>query len=559
MTFSNGVWSLPDLSDYGSGVPAFQECTSIGMGGFPVALTPARQIVLPTLTLPFKTSASLTPSSEGPAETTSTRPPTTSDTVTLPSRTPSPQQPDASPSTTVEPVPSQETTRAGSAIVTPTRPSSSSSRGVVTDDLPDNPQSSGSPVLPSLPASQDETGETINPVTVPAGSSSPSQPDAPRSSADPPSEGVPENSGSNSDSPPVVEYVVPSSASNPALGGTASAISIVRVSPTETPEPPNGAPASVVAGGDQPADQFASYIAAGISGGSVAVGEPDGNDYVLQNGATIAASEQAVVVSRTTFSALPSGSGVVAVVDGTSTTLTALPNASSTPPLRIPVAPDEDAEYVVQGGSTITAGGQAASVSGTMYSALPSNSGVLVVANGQSTTLAVASLPTPPPQNLPDAYILGGSLTISAGGSPQTISGTTYSALPSDSGILVVADGTTTTLAGTSIPGSDTAKAVNSYILDGAVTISAGGSVVAVSGITYSALPSGSGVVAIAGGKSSIVGEDGHLVSNATGGASQQDDVTPFDGGVAGSRAQLGSLTCRMIIVAAMLFARFVV
>ena len=62
----------------------------------------------------------------------------------------------------------------------------------------------------------------------------------------------------------------------------------------------------------------------------------------------------------------------------------------------------------------------------------------------------------------------------------------------------------------------------------------------------HTSLPSGSGVVAVESGKSSTIGEDGRLVSNATGGAGQQDDVTPFMGGAADSRARLGSLACRM-------------
>jgi hypothetical protein len=611
ITLQDGGWSMPDLSDYAPGVPAFEECNSIGIGGYPVALTPARQIVLPTLTLPFtQTSASLTSTSEGPSESTSTRPPTTSVTATLPSRTPSPQQSDAIPATIVEPTPSQGTTRTAPAIVTPTRPSTSSDQGAVTDELPNGPQSSGSSVFPIPPASQDEADETINPVAIPADSSSPPSPDAPRTSSIPPSKGVPESSAGNSDGRPVVEYVEPSSAPNPSLAAISPAIIISRVRPIETPNLPNSVPVGVVAAGDQPADPFASYIAAGISGNSVDVDGSDLISYILGNGATLAFSEPAVVVSGTTFSALPSGSGVVAVAAGTSTTLTALSPAGSTPPFRVPVAPNENGRYVLQDGSTITAGGQAVSVSGTTYSAvssdsgivviangqsttldaavlpilppqnslgayilegsvaisaggpaetisgtaysaLPSNSGVVVVADGQSTTLDAVSLPTLSPQDSPDAYILGGSVTVSAGGSAQTISGTAYSALPSNSGLLVMAAGGTTTISVTSIGGSDPANAVNSYILDGTATISAGGSVVAISGTTYSALPSGSGVVAIEGGKSSTIGENGNLVSNATGGTGQQDDVMPFMGGAAGSRARPNGIVCRVIAATA--------
>jgi hypothetical protein len=555
--YQKPMWIMPDLTDYVPGVAAFEECTYIIAGGSPIALTPVNEIVLPAVTLPFRqASASLTSTVEQPSKPTTTRPPTTSEVVTLPSSTTSRQQSDTDPATEAEPAPSQETTHTDSAIVTPTKPSASSDRGAVTDDLPDGPRSPGSSVLPIPPASQDEADETINPVAVTVDSSSPSQLDAPRSSSVQSTHGVPDNSAGNSDSRPTVEYVEPTSAPSSRLGGTSSTIDIVRVSPKETPDSSDGFPASVVAVADQPFDQFASYIAAGISGNSADVDGSDAGSYILMNGATIAASEPAVVVTGTTFSALSSGSGVVAVADGTSTTLTTLPPAGSTPPFRVPVAPNEDAKYVVQDGSTVTAGGQAISVSGTKYSALPSNSGVVVVANGQSTTMEAASLPAPPPQNSPDAYILGGSVTVSAGGSAQTISGTTYSALPSDPGILVVANGETTTLVGSSISGSDTGDAVNSYIIDGTATISAGGSVVAISGTTYLALPSGPGVVAIENGKSSTIGEDGHLVANATGGAGQQDGFMPFMGGAVDSRARLNSLAS--LIVAIALLACFV-
>ena len=75
-------------------------------------------------------------------------------------------------------------------------------------------------------------------------------------------QGVSESSAGNSAGRPAVEYIEPSSAPNLSFAGTSPAISISRVSPIETPGSYDNAPASVVAAGDQPADQFASYIAA---------------------------------------------------------------------------------------------------------------------------------------------------------------------------------------------------------------------------------------------------------------------------------------------------------
>jgi hypothetical protein len=350
----------------------------------------------------------------------------------------------------------------------------------------------------------------------------------------------------------------PSSSSNRPVGATPPEIDIVPVRPAETSEPSNGAPAGVVAGVGQPSNPFVSYIGAGISGESFDVDGSDPNAYILPDGSKLAAGEMPIIASGTTFSALASGSGVVAVADGTSTTLTDIPHAGSISHVRISdTAEDDDARYVLPNGSTATAGGQAITVSGTIYSALPSNSGIIVAANGQSKTLDAASLPTPPPTlSSPDIYILNASLTMTAGGPAATISGTTYSALPSNSGILVIAHGeTTTTLARSSIPSSDSGKAINSYILDGTATISAGGPAVNILGIGYSALASSSGVVAVEDGKSSTIGSDGGLVSIATSsvGEGRQDETAPFLGGAAALRVRWDGVVYRAA-VAAVLF-----
>jgi hypothetical protein len=96
-------------------------------------------------------------------------------------------------------------------------------------------------------------------------------------------------------------------------------------------------------------------------------------------------------------------------------------------------------------------------------------------------------------------------------------------------------------LAGSTIPGS--------YIIGGTATISAGSSVVAISGTTYSALPSGAGVVAVEGGKSSVIVENDHVLSNAAGAAGQHKDATPFEGGAAGSRGRLNGVVIATVVV----------
>ena len=59
--------------------------------------------------------------------------------------------------------------------------------------------------------------------------------------------------------------------------------------------------------------------------------------------------------------------------------------------------------------------------------------------------------------------------------------------------------------------------------------------------------------MAVESGKSSTIGEDGRLVSNATGGAGQQDDVMPFVGGAAGSRARPNGVVCQVIAATAVI------
>jgi hypothetical protein len=72
---------------------------------------------------------------------------------------------------------------------------------------------------------------------------------------------------------------------------------------------------------------------------------------------------------------------------------------------------------------------------------------------------------------------------------------------------------------------------------------------VAISGTTYSALPSGAGVVAVEGGMSSVIVENGHVLSNATGAAGQHKDATPFEDGAAGSRGRLNGVVIATVVV----------
>lgn len=241
-----------------------------------------------------------------------------------------------------------------------------------------------------------------------------------------------------------------------------------------------------------------------------------GSALVVGPSATISAGGQVATAGGTTFSVLPSSQGVVAFANGESSTIDtssltpAAGNDVSSAP-HIVEAPDSQGFVVDE--LSITAGGAAATISGSTFSALPSGSGVVVVADGQSTTVAGSSLADygiDTSSEGEDGYVLP-SQSLLPGGPAVTIQGTTYSALPGSSGIIVEANGATTTLdaaeatrvaaEATRVPSVDTISAVqsvsNGYILGESVTVTVGGAPTTISGTVYSALPSGGGVLAV--------------------------------------------------------------
>lgn len=131
---------------------------------------------------------------------------------------------------------------------------------------------------------------------------------------------------------------------------------------------------------------------------------------------------------------------------------------------------------------------------------------MLAIANGQSTTISTfanlaAQVGTT--AGAEDKYIIGEGTTLTAGGNALTISETAYTALASGSGIAIVANGHTTILNHDSRSGGP--RAVSAYIVEGSATIAAGGAVAIISETTYSALPSGAGVLVLEDGRSSTV------------------------------------------------------
>jgi hypothetical protein len=281
-------------------------------------------------------------------------------------------------------------------------------------------------------------------------------------------------------------------------------------------------------------------------------------------GPTITAGREGAIISGTTYTVLPSASGsgsgvVVAISDVGSRTL----QASELAEFGIRTVAGSQGGYAFAS-QTLGIGGSAVVVSGATYSAVPQGSGaavVVVAASGESSsTIAVAAGATTSIAGLGEVqvldqpargvYVLDGSVTISAGGAPVTVSNTVYSALPSGFGVLVAAAAPAAAAAaapggggggdgdddfapyieqGVSGSGSGSEEGGEqqqgeSYII-GAEMGSGGngagggdGSVTTVAGIVYSALPSGSGVLVVADGTSRTVAVVGGPTGDADGG-----------------------------------------
>jgi len=175
----------------------------------------------------------------------------------------------------------------------------------------------------------------------------------------------------------------------------------------------------------------------------------------------------------------------------------------------------------VVGSRTLTPGGAAITQQGSTISALPSGSGLQVIA--QSETIRLDGVVPPGMFAVPgvvqrpdseDEYLVGNN-AVSAGGSAVTIEGSTFSALPGGSGVQVVNSGGQTRTESVVAVASMASSPVQSgeddednYIF-GSNTISAGGQALAIDGKTFSALPSLSGIVVASEGQASTVSVGG--------------------------------------------------
>nr|OQO31702.1 hypothetical protein B0A51_01050 [Rachicladosporium sp. CCFEE 5018] len=168
-------------------------------------------------------------------------------------------------------------------------------------------------------------------------------------------------------------------------------------------------------------------------------GNPAPMSVTLVAGQTLQPGGSAVVVSGTTFTALPGDSGVGAVAQGTTRTITPVPAPSQSPvtnantPVVIAAtspangSPQAQSSATIVAGQTLSPGGSAVVLSGTTFSALPVTSGVAAVAQGTTRTI------TPAPASSGDPGSTANGPIVVAANSPAN------SSPPAQSSVTVVA------------------------------------------------------------------------------------------------------------------------
>ena len=520
-----------EITDSYPGEGLFEQCTLFQTGPPPVALTPANQIVLPMLTLPG-------------AGTTTAQSPTTS--PSSPSTTPRPA--DTGAGTTPTRTSAAQTTATDS----PESPEESDEPAnpppqTDTPEEPDNEPTTSNRPSPTATAPEGPDDEPTQPTTTRASTPPPTQSDGPDGQDDEPSRTTTQGSGNppvQSDGPGGQEddpqvTTTQGSARPPAQSDSSPSIIVPsqgddNVSNTGAQPQNPGVSTRSQGGSGVPINPATTAAAATTTGGPIAIipGVTLINDgsssQVVVGGSTIAPGGGVAVGSGTTISVLPSASGIEVIADGSTSTVQ-LPTSVPATTLPIAIAPgvtfqnDGTSEGVIIGGSTTIVAGGAAAVgsSGTTFSVLPSSGGVVAVANGRTSTLA---LPAPiasaeqgavrPLTTSTQGVALAGA-TITGGGDIVTVSGTTFSALPSGLGVVVKSDGgpTTTVQASqlTSFGISTVSGSPEAYVLP-SQTLAAGGAAAVISGATYSILPQGSSIQIVSNGQTSVV-----PISEATG------------------------------------------
>jgi hypothetical protein len=609
---------MSDLTDYYPNEALFAQCTWFQTGPPPVALTAANQIVLPMMTLPgagitttqFPSSPSATPSTTArPADsgagtslsrtttpqTTETRftspPGSSGGSAVPPTSTGTPDEPDDQPAVT-EPENGNEpsVTIPGGSDTPPSNTNSPDEQ----DDEPASSNTRGSGSPPAQSDKDEEQGEnpaTSSAIVVPT----------------PPNGGTPSTTAQTQDPNPSTEPqpgsgepIVPATTAAPT-----SAAAPIAIVPGVTFQDDNGSPEIVVGGSTTIVAGDAAAVGSGTTfsvlpsaNGIVAVAEGTTTTLPLPApitsadqsfvrpittsvrglalpGATISGNGEVVAVSGTTFSALPSGLGVVVISESGSTTV----QASQLAGVGISTVAGSPGAYVLPA-QTLTPDGSATVVSGATYSLLPENSGIQVASNGETSTVTIAKATTLPGigeisviDNVADGYVVDGSVTLIAGSAAATISNEVYSALPSGLGVLVADSNGLDDFASyieQGISGFESDSSSDApYIIGGSALPSAGSDAVTVSGVVYSALPSGSGILVVADGESTTIGlaspTDGSsnveshatATSEPTSNETDQSEVSYAGAASSGVRYSTGSSACFFIGLLAIVVMRW--
>jgi hypothetical protein len=539
---------MPELTKSYPNEGAYAQCSYFQTGPPPIALTAVNEIVLPVLTLPSSTAGNSPQTTAGPSTTSPTgiAQPGPSEVGQIPSQTSVSRTADATTSSGQNVPPPQpsdegdEQENSPSAPGSPTQDATTNTRPAGDGQPTTTASSGGGPPVIAPPSDNDEDQEAgSNAPVIPAQgatTNTPPNPSGPSSGGAPPPIALPAQSSNNDQNPP--EVVVGGSTTISAGGQAAaasgttfsvlpSASGIIGIADGETMTLPLPAPA--------PVSNFIHPVTSAGQQGFVVAGP------------TITPGGDSIVVSGTSYTALPSGSGIVAIDEAGSTTLQPSQLAS----LGINTLPGSEGGYLFTD-QTLSIGGSAFVIAGATYSALPKGSGIAVAASGSSSIIAVTEATNISGLGEVEVldqsggvYILDGSVTVSAGGTPVTISNTVYSALPSGFGVLAAPDSEGDEFAPyieQGVSGSDSdGQQDESYIIGAELTellSNNGASVTTVSGVVYSALPSGSGVLVVANGTSTTIavnptedgGSDGPKSTGSSDGSDSDEFVVPFTG-----------------------------
>lgn len=233
--------------------------------------------------------------------------------------------------------------------------------------------------------------------------------------------------------------------------------------------------------------------------GSQTITANPASQYVVQ-GQTLAAGAAPITVGANTYSLASSGSALV--INGVTSAITAAPE--STPPLTLTakignqvITANSQSEFSI-GGKILSPGGSPVTVSGTTYSLAPQASAIVL--NGKTTPLqtpgSAAVTEKIPVSSNPEIII--GTQTAIAGGAAITVSGIVVSFPISGSSIII---GSSTEVLPNGVApvltiGSQivTASKMFEYQFNGQ-TLSLGGAAATMSNVSVSLVPGGSKVV----------------------------------------------------------------